>query len=103
MGPGRHRPRAAGTLVRHGLPGYLEKTNATAVHAALQLGPEVGALDFGGALRSGAGALRTALTAGVSTLVVAADQRGGLATSADEPPVATAPQRCSSGTTPMVR
>ena len=65
-------------------PAYLEKTNATAVHAALQLSPEVGALDFGGALRSGAGALRTALTAGVSTLVVAADQRGGLATSADE-------------------
>ena len=65
-------------------PAYLEKTNATAVHAALQLGSEVGALDFGGALRSGAGALRTALTAGVSTLVVVADQRGGLATSADE-------------------
>ena len=35
-------------------PAYLEKTNATAVHAALQLSPEVGALDFGGALRSGA-------------------------------------------------
>jgi hydroxymethylglutaryl-CoA synthase len=65
-------------------PAYLEKTNATAVHAALRLAPEVGALDFGGAHRSGAGALRTALTSGVTTLVAAADQRDGLATSADE-------------------
>lgn len=65
-------------------PAYLEKTNAAAVHAALQLDAHVGALDFGGALRSGAGALRTALTAGGSTLIVAADQRDGLATSADE-------------------
>ncbi len=65
-------------------PAYLEKTNATAIHAAMQLPPEVGALDFGGALRSGVGALRTALTAGVTTLVVAADARDGLATSADE-------------------
>ena len=85
-------------------PAYLlEKTNATAVHAALQLGPEVGALDFGGALRSGAGALRTALTA-------ACRHSSSLPISAVDwppppmkPPVATAPQRCSSGTTPMVR
>ena len=65
-------------------PAYLEKTNAAAIHAALQLDPSVGALDFGGALRSASGALRTALTAGPTTMVVAADQRGGLATSADE-------------------
>ncbi|MEM9465478.1 MAG: OB-fold domain-containing protein [Actinomycetota bacterium] len=65
-------------------PAYLEKTNATAVHAALRLDAAVGALDFGGALRSGAGALRTALTAGVTTMVVAGDQRDGLATSGDE-------------------
>ncbi len=65
-------------------PAYLEKTNASAIHAALRLPASVGALDFGGALRSGAGALRTALTAGVTTMVVAADQRDGLATSADE-------------------
>ena len=65
-------------------PAYLDKTNASAVHAALQLDATVGALDFGGALRSGAGALRTALTAGVTTMVVAADRRDGLATSADE-------------------
>jgi len=65
-------------------PAYLEKTNATTIHASLRLGPSVDALDFGGALRSGAGALRTALTAGGPTLVVAADQRDGLATSSDE-------------------
>ncbi|MEM9135714.1 MAG: OB-fold domain-containing protein, partial [Actinomycetota bacterium] len=65
-------------------PAYLEKTNATAIHAALRLPQQVGALDLGGALRSGAGALRSALAAGQTTLVVAADQRGGFATSPDE-------------------
>jgi len=65
-------------------PAYLEKTNATAIHAALRLAPDVAALDFGGALRSGAGALRTALASGATTLVAVADQRGGLATSSDE-------------------
>ncbi|WP_419919164.1 OB-fold domain-containing protein [Candidatus Poriferisocius sp.] len=65
-------------------PAYLEKTNATTIHAALRLDPSVGALDFGGAVRSGIGALRTALESGGPTLVVAADIRGGLPTSADE-------------------
>lgn len=65
-------------------PAYLEKTNATAIHAALRLAPGVGALDFGGALRSGVGALRTALQGGPSTLVVTADVRDGMATSVDE-------------------
>ena len=65
-------------------PAYLEKTNATAIHAALGLAPSVGALDMGGATRSGVGALRTALTGAGSTLVVSADLRSGLPTSADE-------------------
>ncbi len=65
-------------------PAYLEKTNATAIHAALRLGSSVGALDFGGALRSGIGALRTALQGAGTTLVVSADTRDGMATSADE-------------------
>jgi hydroxymethylglutaryl-CoA synthase len=67
-------------------PAYLDKTNATAVHAALRQPAEVAAFDFGGALRSGAGALQTALGASGSgtTLVVLADQRDGLPTSADE-------------------
>ena len=65
-------------------PAYLEKTNATAIHAALRLEPSVGALDMGGALRSGIGALRTALQGAGTTLVVSADIRDGMATSADE-------------------
>ena len=65
-------------------PAYLEKTNAAAIHAALRLDPAVAALDFGGAVRSGIGALRTALTGNGSTLVVAADNRDGLPTGADE-------------------
>jgi 3-hydroxy-3-methylglutaryl CoA synthase/uncharacterized OB-fold protein len=65
-------------------PAYLDKTNATAVAAALQLPAETAAFDFGGALRSGMGALLVALRGSGSTLVVAADQRDGLPTSADE-------------------
>ena len=65
-------------------PAYLEKTNAAAIHAALRLDPAVGALDFGGAVRSGVGALRTALAGGGPSLVVAADKRDGLPAGADE-------------------
>ena len=67
-------------------PAYLDKTNATTIHAALRQPSHVGAFDFGGALRSGAGALRASLGAGGSgtTLVVLADMRDGLPTSADE-------------------
>ena len=65
-------------------PAYLDKTNATALSAALRLGHEVAAYDFGGALRSGVGCLATALSGSGTTLVVAADVRDGLPTSADE-------------------
>jgi len=66
-------------------PAYLDKTNATTVHAALRQPADVAAFDFGGALRSGPGALRTALAAGTgTTLVVVSDLRDGLPTSADE-------------------
>jgi 3-hydroxy-3-methylglutaryl CoA synthase/uncharacterized OB-fold protein len=65
-------------------PAYLDKTNATAIHAALRLGGGVPAFDFGGALRSGAGALMAALGASGTVLVVSADQRDGLPTSSDE-------------------
>jgi len=67
-------------------PAYLDKTNATTVHAALRQPAEVGAFDFGGALRSGVGALRTALGSDGTgtTLVVVSDLRDGLPTSADE-------------------
>src|SRR3954452_10721826 len=42
-------------------PAYLEKTNATTIHAALRLGSDVPAFDAGGAVRSGVGALACAL------------------------------------------
>ncbi len=67
-------------------PAYLDKTNATTIHAALRQPRHVPAFDFGGALRSGAGALRAGLAAGGTgtTLVVLSDLRDGLPTSADE-------------------
>ncbi len=66
-------------------PAYLDKTNATTVHAALRQPSHVGAFDFGGALRSGTGALLAALgAAGGTTLVVSSDLRDGLPTSGDE-------------------
>ena len=65
-------------------PAYLEKTNATAIHAALRLDQFTPAIDTGGAVRSGIGSLRAALDGRGSVLVVTADLRGGLPTSTDE-------------------
>ncbi len=63
-------------------PAYVDKTNATAIHAALRLDADVPAFDMGGAVRSGA--LRAALDGQGTVLVVAADIRGGLPASAEE-------------------
>lgn len=65
-------------------PSYLDKTNATTLHAALRLGRDVPAFDAVGSIRSAAGALRSALLGSGTTLVVAADTRTGLPNSADE-------------------
>jgi len=65
-------------------PAYLDKNNASTLHAALRLDTDVSAFDFGGALRSGVGALRAAAEGNNAVLVVTADQRGGLPTSGDE-------------------
>jgi 3-hydroxy-3-methylglutaryl CoA synthase/uncharacterized OB-fold protein len=65
-------------------PTYLEKTNATVVHAALRLDSAAAAFDFGGGVRSGIGALRAALEGTGTVLVATADIRTGLPTSADE-------------------
>ncbi len=65
-------------------PAYLDKTNATAIHAALGLPAEVGAYDMGGAVRSAVGVLRAALSSTRSTLSVAADIRTGLPGGEDE-------------------
>lgn len=65
-------------------PAYLDKTNATAIHAALGLPASVAAYDVGGSTRSGIGALRLAADAAVPTLVVMSDLRTGLPGSTDE-------------------
>jgi hydroxymethylglutaryl-CoA synthase len=65
-------------------PAYLDKTNATAIHAALGLDTSALAVDMAGSVRSGAGTLGAALDAGRPTLAVVSDIRTGLAGSADE-------------------
>jgi hydroxymethylglutaryl-CoA synthase len=65
-------------------PPYLDKTNATAIHAALGLNEEVAAYDFGGSVRSAAGANRAGLNAPDGALVVASDVRTGRPGSGDE-------------------
>jgi 3-hydroxy-3-methylglutaryl CoA synthase/uncharacterized OB-fold protein len=65
-------------------PAYLDKTNATAIHAALGLDPSAMAVDMLGSVRSGAGALRAALDAGRPTVVALSDIRTGLPGGADE-------------------
>ncbi|MDQ1695040.1 MAG: hydroxymethylglutaryl-CoA synthase [Frankiaceae bacterium] len=58
-------------------PVYLDKTNATAVHAALRLDRDAAAFDATGSVRSGVGALLAALDATRPSLVVASDVRVG--------------------------
>jgi len=71
-------------------PGYLDKTSATTVHAALGLGRASGAYDFAGSSRSAIATLLQALTGagagagGRTTLAVLSDLRTGLAGSAEE-------------------
>jgi hydroxymethylglutaryl-CoA synthase len=65
-------------------PPYLDKTNATAVHAALRLPADAPAYDMNGAVRSAAGALWAGMATGKPALVVGADMRTGRPGSADE-------------------
>ncbi|MDQ1502728.1 MAG: hydroxymethylglutaryl-CoA synthase [Actinomycetota bacterium] len=65
-------------------PPYLDKTNAAVIHAALDLPPSTLAVDAGGAVRSGVGALLSAADARVPALVVLSDVRTGLPGGADE-------------------
>src|SRR5262245_40570882 len=87
---GRLALRAAPGVTPRGLyfataaPAYLDKTNATAIHAALGLGESAMAFDMAGSVRSGAGALRAGLDAGRPTLVALADLRTGLPAGGDE-------------------
>lgn len=63
-------------------PAYVDKTNATAIHAALDLGRRGFAVDLAGAARGAVGALRAAMTTG--GLAVLSDLRTGRPGSADE-------------------
>jgi hydroxymethylglutaryl-CoA synthase len=65
-------------------PPYAERTNAAAIHAALDFAPESLAVDLGSSPRSGVAAMLTAAAASTPVLVVAADLRDGLAGSTDE-------------------
>jgi 3-hydroxy-3-methylglutaryl CoA synthase len=65
-------------------PAYLDKTNATAIHAALRLPDDAPAFDAAGAVRSAMGALRAGLAGPGPALVVAADIRTGRPGSPDE-------------------
>ena len=65
-------------------PAYLDKTNATAIHAALDLSQEAFAVDAMGSVRSGVGALMLGASCGRPTLVVLSDRRTGQPTSGDE-------------------
>jgi 3-hydroxy-3-methylglutaryl CoA synthase/uncharacterized OB-fold protein len=63
-------------------PAYFDKTNASAIHAALGLGHTGFAVDLAGSARGAAGVLKAA--AGSGGLAVAADLRTGKPGSADE-------------------
>lgn len=65
-------------------PSYVDKTNATTIHAALRLDADCLAMDMNGSARSAAAALRVALTSRGPVLVVSSDIRTGLPTSGDE-------------------
>ena len=66
------------------VPAYLDKTNATTIHAALRLDHDVLAFDAIGSVRSGIGALLAGLSQPGTALVVTSDLRDGMPTSADE-------------------
>lgn len=65
-------------------PPYLDKTNAAVIHAALDLPASALAVDAGGAVRSGVGALLFAAESRGPALAVLSDVRTGLPGGADE-------------------
>jgi hydroxymethylglutaryl-CoA synthase len=82
----RGAPRLAPVAIYFGTvdPAYLDKTNATAIHAALALDDSAMAFDMLGSIRSGAGVMRAATDAGRPTLAVLSDIRTGLPGGGDE-------------------
>jgi len=77
-------PTPAAVYFTTSTPPYLDKTNATAIHAALDYPSEVSAVDMAGSARSTTGALTAALHDRRPILVTAADVRTGRPGSGDE-------------------
>ena len=65
-------------------PTYFDRTNATAIHAALRLPRSTAAIDMLGSQRSAVGAFEMALRSSDTHLVVGSDIRIGLPSSGDE-------------------
>ena len=65
-------------------PAYADKTNATAVHAALRLDAATAAFDLGASACSAVGGLLLGVTGAGTALAVSADIRTGLPGGADE-------------------
>lgn len=65
-------------------PAYMDKTNATAIHAALDLDEAALAVDMGGSVRSGIGAIIAAADADTPTIAIVSDVRIGLPGGIDE-------------------
>jgi 3-hydroxy-3-methylglutaryl CoA synthase/uncharacterized OB-fold protein len=76
--------RSAGIVFATADPAYLDKTNATAIHAALGFDRAEPAYDMLGAVRSGIGAFNAAFFTPAPTLAVLSDRRTGLPGGADE-------------------
>lgn len=84
LAPGSHPDQL---LLSTAQPAYVDKTNACAVQAALDVPQNVLVADLGGATRSGVATLSLALTAaaaGLTTLVAFAETRSGSPGSFDE-------------------
>lgn len=77
-----HGARPAAIYFATTAPAYLDKTNATAIHAALDLDHQGFAVDLAGSARGAVGALRAAASSG--GLAVLSDVRTGRPGSADE-------------------
>src|SRR5437764_3403437 len=83
-GPAPNIPVPERILFATANPPYLDKTNAAVIHAALDLPASALAVDAGGAVRSGVGALLFAAESRRATLAVLSDVRTGLPGGADE-------------------
>lgn len=80
----RSGPMPDTVLLGSVLPAFADKTNATTLHAVLRLPSSTASFDLGSSARSAVGGLLLAGNGAGTTLVAAADIRGGMAGSAEE-------------------